>query len=389
MRRTLLGLGLVFAMLGMTVLWLRGSRNGAPPAEVATVVSLLGSGDTAGFRRAVRPGDIQLPRDHGAHDDYRSEWWYFTGNLAAATGREFGFQLTFFRFALAPPSGHNSGWATNQVHMAHFAITDKAADDHRVTERFARGAAGLAGVATAPFRTWLDDWSAASTTAEFLPLQLSARDVAAGIGLSLLLEPGKPPVLQGERGLSAKGDEPGNASWYYSYTRLPTAGVVELDGARYEVAGLAWLDREWSTSSLAADVVGWDWFALQLEDGRDLMLYALRQRDGSTAAQSAGSLVATDGFRQTLNHNDFTVTPTNEWRSPATGISWPTEWRVRVPGHDLELDVRAAVADQEQDLSVRYWEGAVDIYAPGAGPRLGRGYMELTGYRPPPANKPR
>lgn len=389
MRRMLLTLALVFAVLAMTVLWLRDSRNDAPPAEIATVVSLLGSGDTAGFRRAEWPGGIKLPRDHGAHDDYRSEWWYFTGNLATAAGREFGFQLTFFRFALAPPSGRESGWATNQVHMAHFAITDKAADDHRVTERFARGAAGLAGVATTPFRTWLDDWSAASTAVEFLPLQLSAGDAAAGIALSLLLEPGKPPVLQGERGLSAKGDEPGNASWYYSYTRLPAAGVVELDGARYEVAGLAWLDREWSTSSLAAGVVGWDWFALQLEDGRDLMLYALRQRDGSTAAQSAGSLVATDGSRQALNADEFQLTPMARWRSPRSGVHWPTEWRVRVPGHGLELEVRAALADQEQDLSVRYWEGAVDVYAPGAGPRLGRGYMELTGYRPPPANRPR
>ena len=389
MRRTLLALALVFVVLGAAVLWLRGGAKDAPAAQVATVVSLLGSGDTAGFRRAERPGGIRWPRDHGAHDDYRSEWWYFTGNLAAADGREFGFQLTFFRFALAPPQARESDWATNQVYMAHFAVTDTVADEHRVGERFARGAAGLAGVDTEPFRAWLDNWSAASTTAAFLPLQLSARDPAAGIALSLSLAPGKPPVRQGDRGLSPKGNEPGNASWYYSYTRLPAAGTVELDGVRFEVTGLAWLDREWSTSSLAGGVVGWDWFGLQLEDGSDLMVYALRQRDGSTAAQSAGSLVATDGSRQALAAGDFRLAPLARWQSPRSGVRWPTEWRVQVPGHDLDLEVRAAVADQEQNLSVRYWEGAVNVYSAAGGPRVGRGYMELTGYPPLPTNKPR
>ncbi len=388
MGRTLLALLLVFAALGAAVLWLRDSADEGPSAEGATVVSLLGGGDTAGFRRAERPGGIEWPRDHGSHDAYRTEWWYFTGNLATAAGREFGFQLTIFRFALAPPSARESGWAANQVYMAHFAVTDKAAGDHRVTERFARGAAGLAGVAGPPFRAWLDDWSAASKSTEFLPLQLSARDAATGIALSLSLEPGKPPVLQGDGGLSAKGAAPGNASWYYSYTRLPAAGVIEIDGTRFDVAGLAWLDREWSTSSLDADVVGWNWFALQLEDGQDLMLYSLRRRDGSTAAQSAGSIVAMDGSREALNAGEFRLTPTGRWRSPATGVTWPTEWRVSVPGHQLDLEVRAAPIDQEQDLSVRYWEGAVDVYVPGGGTRLGRGYMELTGYRLPPANKP-
>ncbi|UCG72223.1 MAG: carotenoid 1,2-hydratase [Chromatiales bacterium] len=389
MRRTLLAMAVVFAALAAGVFWLRGGHEAAPPADTATVVSLLGSGDDDGFRRAARPGDIRLPRDHGSHDDYRSEWWYFTGNLTSADAREFGFQLTFFRFALAPPQPRESGWATNQVYMAHFAVADRTADDHRVAERFARGAAGLAGITGKPFNVWLDDWSAASTTAEFLPLQLSARDTATGIALSLRLQPGKPPVLQGDRGLSAKGAEPGNASWYYSYTRLPAAGVVAVDGVNFEVTGLAWLDREWSTSSLAADVVGWDWFGLQLEDGRDLMLYALRHRDGSLAPQSAGSLVGTDGSRRAIWRDDFSVAPTKAWRSPATGVSWPTEWRVRVPDHGLELDVRAALDDQEQDVAVRYWEGAVDIFPAGGGARLGRGYMELTGYRRPPANRPR
>lgn len=389
MHRTLLPFLLLFAVLAVVVLWLSRGQEATLSPAAATVVSLLGSGDTSGFRRAERPGGIEWPRDHGAHDDYRSEWWYFTGNLATDSGREFGFQLTFFRFALAPPITRESDWAANQVYMAHFAITDKANDDHRVTERFARRATGLAGVTTAPFEVWLDDWSAASAANAFLPMELSAADGAAGISLALTLAPGKPPVLQGEAGLSAKGREPGNASWYYSYTRLPAMGVLEVDGRPFDVSGFAWLDREWSTSSLDADVVGWDWFALQLEDGRDVMLYSLRREDGSPAPQSAGSIVAIDGRRQALDHTDYSLSPVRQWRSPHSGISWPVVWRARVPGQRLDLELRAVPVDQEQNLTVRYWEGSIDVLDAEDGTRVGRGYMELTGYRPPPANSPR
>jgi predicted secreted hydrolase len=389
MRRLLIGFILAVAGLGALVWWLGDQDGPAAPPPAATVTSLLGDGDDSGFRRAVKPGGIELPRDHGAHDDYRSEWWYFTGNLATAAGREFGFQLTFFRFALGPSqSQRSSAWATNQIYMAHFAVTDIDADEHRVAERFARAAAGLAGVEARPFLAWLDDWSATSNGEAFLPLRLHAADPATGIELELELAPGKPAVRQGDRGLSAKGAAPGNASWYYSYTRLPAAGAITVDGEPHTVRGEAWLDREWGTSSLDAGVVGWDWFSLQLADGRDLMLYALRQANGGIAPQSAGSLIEADGSRQRLDRDDFILTPLDRWRSPATGVTWPVEWRVSIPEQGLDLEVRAAVADQEQDLTVRYWEGTVNVHAAAGGPRVGRGYLELTGY-PPPANSAR
>jgi predicted secreted hydrolase len=390
MRSAVAGLVVLTGLLVAAVLWLRDEVPGSATAPVATVASLLGDSDADdGFRRAALPGGIKLPQDHGPHDDYRTEWWYFTGNLATAGGREFGFQLTFFRFALAQPRERASAWATNQVYMAHFALTDRTNDTHEVEERFARGSTGLAGARHPPFRVWLDDWSAESTSTDFLPLRLSARDIDTGLALDLSLAPGKEPVLQGANGLSAKGKAPGNASWYFSYTRLPATGVVEIGGSRHEVTGLAWLDREWSTSSLDAGVVGWDWFSLQLDDGRDVMLYSLRQADGGSAPESAGSVVSLDGSRTALRNADFQLEARRYWRSPSSGVSWPVDWRVRIPAHDLDLRVVAALSDQEQSLAVRYWEGSVDILPADGNARIGRGYMELTGYRLPPANSRR
>ncbi|MGI9330425.1 MAG: lipocalin-like domain-containing protein [Gammaproteobacteria bacterium] len=387
MRRVLLIFSLVLAGLFVLVLVLREGGKSQPVQASASVRSLLGPGEDAGFRRAEAPGEILLPRDHGPHPDYRSEWWYFTGNLSADDGREFGFQLTFFRFALASTApSRSSDWAADQIYMAHFALTDASRDKHRAVERLARGSAGLAGARIEPFEVWLDDWTAKSTGLEFLPLQLSARDAARGMELKLELGPGKEPVRQGEAGLSQKGAAAGNASWYYSYTRLPAAGSLQLDGEQHGVSGLAWLDREWSTSSLDAGVQGWDWFSLQLDDGRDLMIYSLRQLDGQSAPQSAGSLVARDGDSRLLSLDDFELQAVRSWLSPATGVSWPLVWQLRLPQEDLELEVRPSVRDQEQDLSVRYWEGSVDVFAPGTDQRLGRGYMELTGYQPPSAN---
>jgi len=386
MRRVLLIFGGALAGLLVLVLALREGSGPQPVQARASVRSLLGPGDEAGFRRAEAPGGIRLPRDHGPHPDYRSEWWYFTGNLSGESGGEFGFQLTFFRFALAPtPSARPSAWASNQIYMAHFALTDVSRDEHRVVERLARGSAELAGARLEPFEVWLDDWSVQSTGLEFLPLQLSATDADRGMELTLELSPGKGPVRQGDDGLSQKGAASGNASWYYSYPRLPAAGSLQVGGEQHAVSGLAWLDREWSTSSLDAGVQGWDWFSLQLDDGRDLMIYSLRQVDGQSAPQSAGSLVARNGDSRLLSLNDFELQPVESWRSPATGVSWPLVWRLRLPQKNLELEVRPTVQDQEQDLSVRYWEGSVDVFAPGGKERLGRGYMELTGYQPPSA----
>jgi len=385
--RTIAGLIATGVLLLLLVLWLRPDAGPDTPADGLRVASLLGDPQLPeGFARATRPGAISLPADHGPHPRFQSEWWYFTGHLdevadaASPNGdRRFGFQLTFFRFAtVAEPLQRESAWASNQLYMAHFAVTEIGPRRHRVAERFSRGAAGLAGAQAEPFEVWLDDWRAVSLGDSFLPLRLDARD--GDLRLALRVEPGKPPVLQGEDGLSRKGPEPGNASYYYSYTRLPVQGEISLDGETVAVGGEAWLDREWSSSSLGSGVQGWDWFGLQLDDGRELMLYSLRDESGNPTGFSAATLVAADGTAEHFSVDAFELAPQRRWRSLDTGVSWPVDWHLRLPSAGLELDVRALVDDQEQRVAVLYWEGAVEVLDPSAGGRIGRGYLEMTGY---------
>jgi predicted secreted hydrolase len=364
-----------------TALALAGcGRDSRPPEEGPRVAELLG-GEAEDFARALPGGELSFPADHGAHPDYRSEWWYFTGNLEDGNGRHFGFQLTFFRFAVAAAGPErDSAWASRQIWMAHFALSDPAVGRFEFRERLARGALGLAGARTTPLAVWLDDWRLASVGEDFLPLRLAARD--DGLALALTLRAGKPRVLQGDNGLSAKGPEPGNASWYYSYTRLPAEGRIVFDGEAFDVSGLAWLDREWSTSALGDGVEGWDWFALQLDDGTELMVYRLRRGDGTAAPPSAGSFVAVDGRVTPLGVGDFELVPTRTWKSPATGVTYPVAWQLRIPELALELAVEPWQEDQEMDVSVRYWEGAIRVRGQRDGrPVGGNGYLELAGYR--------
>ncbi|HEX5758698.1 MAG TPA: lipocalin-like domain-containing protein, partial [Thermoanaerobaculia bacterium] len=329
------------------------------------------------------PRPFAFPADHGSHPAFRTEWWYFTGNLGAGGGRRFGYQLTFFRNALAPRApARASRWAARDLWLAHFAVTDGGGGRFHAFERFRRGALGLAGARPAPFRVWLDRWQAAGPAANpaASPFPLVLRAAAGEVALDLRLARGKPPVLQGEGGLSRKGAAPGHASYYYSLTRMPTAGTLRVAGRSFAVRGLSWMDREWSTSSLAAGQVGWDWFALQLADGRELMLYRLRLAGGGDDPASSGSLVAADGRKRHLARADFTVEELGQWASPAGG-SYPARWRLRVPAARLDLEVRPLVADQEHRGTFRYWEGAVTATGASAGaPIAGRGYVELTGY---------
>lgn len=360
-----------------------------PPEEAGVraevrVAEALG-GNAAGFARATEPRDFAFPADHGPHPEYRTEWWYYTGNLEGKDGRHFGFQLTFFRTALArQATERESSWGTNQVYMAHFALTDVAGRQFHAFERFSREAQGLAGAQAEPFRVWLEDWSASAEPAggPASVTRLRAREDTVAIDLLLGGDAnGKPLALQGDRGLSQKGPEPGNASYYYSATRLPARGTVTIANDTYEVTGLSWLDREWSTSALREGLVGWDWFALQLDDGREIMLYRLRRKDGSTDPFSGGVIVAADGATEALSATDFTLRETGRWQSPHSGITYPSGWQISVPKGDLELNVEPYLADQELNLTVRYWEGAVRIEGTGGqGPVTGSGYVELTGY---------
>lgn len=332
------------------------------------------SGDSAyGFKRAEEVRGFIFPQDFGPHPEFQTEWWYYTGNLEDASGRRFGYQLTFFRRALSPKSPQRrSNWAANQIYFAHFTLSDIENGKFYSAEKWSREALELAGARSDPHHVWIGDWSAGKEGEVF---ELRARD--GSVSLDLTLTPLKPIVLQGDRGLSQKGEEPGNASYYYSVTRLETAGTIKIAGQEFNVRGLSWLDREWSTSALGEDIEGWDWFSLQLEDGRDIMLYRLRQKDGGTDSHSGGSLVEKDGSLKALKASDFSIEVLDTWKSADTGVTYPSKWRVSIPEYETELTITPYQPNQELLLSFVYWEGAVSVSGVGVS---GSGYVELTGY---------
>lgn len=374
------------ALLAVSLLALPGGVHASDEApETAGLFDLLragGAGAAAetgeGFTRALVPREFIFPRDHGAHPEFRSEWWYFTGNLATPDGGRFGYQWVLFRNALTPrPAARSSAWAADQVYMSHLALTDAAGRRFHFFERFARGAAGLAGAEAEPLRLWLEDWALVEPAGGG-PWRLRA--AAGEIALDLELAPRKPVVLQGDRGLSRKSAAPGNASYYYSISRLATRGILRLAGETHAVSGDSWLDREWGTSALADDQQGWDWFALQLDDDTEIMFYLLRRKDGSADPFSGGALIDRAGRSTPLGRDDVELAVLDHWHSPRGG-RYPARWRLRVTSRDLTLDIRPVIPDQELAASVRYWEGAVDVAGSlGTRPVAGRGYVELVGY---------
>jgi len=350
----------------------------------ADVVSVLSGEVDEGFARAVEPVELQFPRDHGAHPEFQTEWWYYTGNLADAAGNEYGYQLTFFRRALsAGIPKRASDLATNQVYMAHFAISDVRVGRHDDFERFSRGAGGLAGAGGEPLtEIWLEDWSVRET--ERGVYRLVASDVTSEgepIRLDLTLRSTRPPVLHGEAGLSRKGPEPGNANYYYSLVGLDTAGVITRGDSPAQVFGTSWMDHEFGTSALGPNALGWDWLSLQLDDGSALMLARLRLRDGGVETSFESTWLAPDGAQVTLSAQDFTLEALDQWTSPHTGILYPSGWRLTLPAQELTLTITPLLRDQEMQTSYVYWEGAVRAEGEREGQRVsGRGYVELTGY---------
>ena len=358
------------------------SGNAPPPSQRLSPVAAMTQVDTSGFARAIEPRTFDFPRDHGPHPDFKLEWWYFVGNLEDDTGRRFGFQLTYFRQAVvASMPERRSAWATSQFYMGHFALSDVKGGRFYSYERTSRGALGLAGAQghlDNPFKVWIEDWTVESAGEEFLPLRMRAR--GGEVSLDLVLDSEKPLVLQGEAGLSRKSPEPGDASYYYSYTRMPARGTVNIEESSRNVRGSAWLDREWSTSGLDEGQAGWDWFALQLDDGRDLMVYHVRRHDGGVEPMSHGSVVSPEGDLRPLSLDDFELEVLRTWKSP-TGAVYPAGWRLAVPSENLRIEVEPVLADQELDVTFRYWEGAVRVVGTGApGETGGRGYVELVGY---------
>lgn len=333
---------------------------------------VLGGDDTQGYLRAETPRTFDFPTDHGPHHGFRNEWWYFTGNLEDAAGRRFGYQLTFFNGATRPPGaeGAQSPWDSERAWMAHLALTDVAAGEHRVVERFSRESPALAGANTDEI--WLEDWRIEIGKGTE-PWRLRAFDQDSGLGLEFELRPLKPPVLQGREGLSQKSAEPGNASYYYSLTRIATAGRLRIGGEDHAVSGLSWLDREWSTSALAEDQTGWNWFSLQFDDGQELMYYELIDQNGAPHPYSAGNWTDTAARQTYVTPDEVNLVPLSTWTSP-NGTDYVTSWELGYAGRRWRVE--ALLEDQWMDTSLPYWEGAVIVREADSGTPVGRGYLE-------------
>jgi predicted secreted hydrolase len=346
---------------------------------------LLGSwpatGAAADFQPALPGRHFKFPADHAAHPDFKTEWWYYTGHLQSAEGEHFGYQLTFFRFGLTKPEKPaRSAWSLHTLYFAHLGLTDLNRHTFIFREKAGRGALGLSGVARTRYHVWIDNWQAELTDQNH---HLQAQDQE--ISLDLFLVPEKPPVIHGKEGISQKAAGTGFASHYYSLTRLATQGQLTYKGRTRPVHGQSWMDHEFSSSQLADYQVGWDWFSLQLQDGREIMLYLLRRRDGSPDPNSSGTLIDSQGRSQHLHLADFQVKPTSTWKSPHSGATYPSGWQVTIPAAGYTLELTPTVADQElqthASTQIIYWEGSVSIQGKKNGlPVAGRGYVELTGY---------
>ena len=375
--------------LSAVVLVVIGSTDFTEAQRNATSVSDVLSGETdTGFARALEPMRLQFPRDHGAHPEYQIEWWYYTGNLHTDDGKAFGYQLTFFRFALTPQMPERSShFATNQIYMGHFAVTDAAKGEYFCFERRSRGAGGLAGATGNPtYKVWMEDWSATEAEPGVMRLHVASTsdliEAKPQIGLSLNLRQTRSPILHGDSGLSQKGPESGNATYYYSLVGLETTGEITINGKTATVSGISWMDHEFGTSFLGEEFVGWDWFSLRLEDGTALMLYCLRRSDQSCDPQTfEGTLVYPNGRQLRIGTKDFTLTPTRQWRSTESGAAYPSGWQITFPELKIALQVEPLIPNQEFRASFTYWEGAVRVSGQIDGTTVdGHGYVELTGY---------
>jgi predicted secreted hydrolase len=338
------------------------------------------------WTRAAAPREWSFPRDHGAHTDHWMEWWYYTGNVKSETGRQFGFQLTFFRTGVDRKPTATSAWAVRDIYVAHFAISD--VEDQKISsfEKSNRAGIGWAGADEDPddstVRIWNAGWETSIQDSGNLHHLKATADNAS---IDLTLTAAKPLVQHHGDGLSQKGPSPGNASHYYSYPSLDTSGIVRIDGKEHAVQGSSWMDHEFSSSFLEKGQVGWDWMAIQLDDDTQVMLYQIRLEDGSPSPFSSGTVVYSDGRQEILTVDDIKMHPKKHWVSKGTKAKYPISWTVQVSKADLDLTVEAAFEDQEMDTSsstgIVYWEGCVNISGTRNSANVaGKGYLEMTGY---------
>lgn len=331
--------------------------------------------------KIAEPGwRYEFPRDHRVHREFKTEWWYFTGNLFDEGGRRFGYELTFFRHGIQPAAErdpNSSRFVIDDLKFAHFAITDVGGEKFHFDQKTNRGAFGEAGFDQGQRLAWIENWNLNETEAGF--------DIAATAdfgAVRLRLRAAKPPIIQGENGVSVKAAGGASASHYYSIPRLETSGEIVANNATQSVRGETWFDHEWSSSQLGKDEVGWDWLCLQWDDGSALMFYRMRLANGGVEPSSSGTWIAADGTATHLRASDFQMTPTIFWKSKASNAQYPIGWRIMLPGQRADFTIQAALENQELKLgAITYWEGAIDANGTRDGkPIKGRGYLELTSY---------
>jgi predicted secreted hydrolase len=350
------------------------------------VVGLSGAADRSQeFRLATEDYRYEFPRDHGSHDGFRTEWWYYTGNLTTKHGRQFGYQLTFFRRGMPAEQIKTlpSKWSVTQLYLAHFAVSDLKNGRFHFAEKISRAGLSKAGAESNRLHVWIDRWHTESpqSTQDHQILSAAKGDLA----IQLTVAPEKPLVIHGAGGISRKGAEPGQASHYYSFTRLATSGTIMIGSESFDVTGTSWMDHEFGSADLGKDLVGWDWFGLQLTDQTELMLYRLRRTDGSADPASSGTFIDRNGRGHHFSIDDFGLEPISFWTSPASKARYPQKWRLTIPSKQLSIDLVPRMAEQELTTSgstqVTYWEGTIEATGTSQGrPLQGQGYMELTGY---------
>ena len=348
----------------------------------------LSASELEDYSTVTGPCNLEFPEDHGAHPDYRTEWWYYTGNLRSEKGDPYGFQLTFFRSRISSPKDEkkwpskSSAWRVSQVYLAHAAVTDIAAQRHLHAEDIARGALGMAGVIQSHQHTkiFLKNWS---TQIEKDRQRLKVN--AADFSYELSFKPAKPLVLHGDRGYDRKGSTPDRASCYYSFTRLKGQGTITIGGNTVAVTGLAWMDHEVSTALLEPGITGWDWFGLQLSDYSEIMVYLLRTEKGKLHPASSGTYIDADGRAHQITSQEIVVDVLDTWQSKQSQGRYPSKWRMQIKPLELDVTISSNLPDQEMrtlnSTGVTYWEGSVSIEGKkNKHPVKGEGYAELTGY---------
>ena len=355
---------------------------------LSLIFTIFSAEYASAWEKALEPRNFSFPRDHGSHPQFKTEWWYVTGQLSTEKKRSFGFQFTIFRHGIKENSPEKATlknpWQVRDLFILHCALSDIENQRFLSHQDISRAGPGLAGALENNMETWLKG-NRITFNEKTQLIELTAK--TPDYELALELKPTYPPILNGNRGLSAKGSKPGQASYYYSWPRLTTKGLLKLSEESFAVKGLSWLDREFATNQLGPEQAGWDWFALHFDDGQALMLYRMRLKNGAQDRSSSGTWIFPDGSSQHLSNQDFELIPGPTWNSPESGADYPVNWKLKLKKPaPMQLTISALLLNQEMNTAntalANYWEGTVKVEVLDDAKRKlnGRGYLEMTGY---------